>query len=154
MPDVMILKKKSYLAMIRNSVRGQTHLFRNLYARVDGVEHDILGDGQLSCAAFVSAVLTLNGLLDEPHATVEGTEKDMALHGWEQITELRDGAVITWAPVTYEDGTSHGHIGFYIGDSKAISNASNASGIPAEHSATYDGTRAIERIWWHQSLDE
>lgn len=164
MSNVKILKKKSYLAMIRNAVRGETHLFRNLYALVDGVEQDILRDGQVSCAVFVSAVLYLQNAslefegkprwISYTHATVPSTEKDMERNGWIQIPDLREGAVITWAPVTYEDGVSHTHIGFYVGEDRAISNASNAAGIPAEHSATYDGTRAIDRIWWHPVLDE
>ncbi|HTP57179.1 MAG TPA: hypothetical protein VMJ72_02810 [Candidatus Paceibacterota bacterium] len=152
MPEVILLKKKSYLAMIRNAVRGETHLFRNVFASVDGVERDILEDGKLACASFVSGILMLNGLIDRPHATVPGTEKALAAAGWSIIDEPREGAVLSWEPITYSDTRTHGHLGFYIGNERAISNASNASGIPREHHWTYDGTRNVVRIWWHPSL--
>lgn len=154
MPEVTILKKKSYLAMIRNSVQGEVRMFRNLYALVDGVEKDILRDGQVSCGVFVSAILTLNGLIDGPHATVLSTERAMERHGWVQISDLREGAVVTWDAITYDDGATHWHIGFYMGNDRAISNASNDTGVPKEHHATYDGKRQIARIWWHPVLDQ
>lgn len=155
MPEVNLLKKKSYVAMIRNAVRGETHLFRNVFAHVDGVEQDILRDGQVSCAVFVSSLLMLNGLLDRPHATVSGTEKAMEAAGWKQVDSGPvAGAVLTWSPVTFSDGATHSHIGFSVGEGRAVSNASNSTGIPAEHSDTYDNTRAIERVWWHPTLDE
>ncbi len=161
---VKILLKKSYLAMVRNAARGDVHLFRNLFALVDGREQDILRDGQVSCAVFVSAVLYLQNAtleyagklrwIEYTHATVPSTEKDMTRNGWQIISELREGAVITWEARTYDDGAQHTHIGFYVGDGRAVSNASNESGIPKEHDATYSGTRNIERIWWHPELDE
>lgn len=139
-------------------------MFRNLYALVDGVEQDILRDGQVSCAVFVSALLYLqNSVLEfegKPrwisytHATVPSTEKDMEQNGWIQISELREGAVITWEPITYDDGATHWHIGFYMGNDRAISNSSNETGVPKEHHVTYEGKRQVARIWWHPSLDE
>jgi hypothetical protein len=153
-PVVKLLKKKSYLAMVRNSVQGEVRMFRNLYALVDGQEQDILRDGQVSCAVFVSAILTLNKLVDGPHAVVPSTEKAMAAAGWTQIPDLREGAVVTWEPVTYADGATHWHVGFYMGNNRAISNASNDTGVPKEHHSTYDGKRQIVRIWWHPALDE
>ena len=164
MSEVIILKKKSYLAMIRNAAKGRVYMFRNLYATVDGVETDILHDGQVSCAVFVSAILylqnapiELNGgtrWISSTHATVVSTEKDMKQNGWVLIEELREGAVITWEPITYEDGAIHGHIGFYVGNNLAVSNMSNGAGVPSEHDATYGDTRKIAHIWWHPVLDE
>src|ERR1051326_3262321 len=118
MPEVKILKKKSYLAMIRNAAKGENNMFRNLYALVDGQEQDILQNGQVSCAVFVSSVLAFSGMLDRPHATVQGTEKAMAQAGWTEVANLREGAVITWEPITYEDGETHWHIGFYVGNDR------------------------------------
>ena len=152
MPDVILLKKKNYLMMIANAAAGENRMFRNVFALVDGVERDILEDGKLACAAFVSGVLALNGLLDRPHATVSGTEKALEAAGWTIISEPRAGAVLSWEPITYADERTHGHLGFSIGNDRAISNASNASGIPREHHWTYDGTRKVVRIWWHPSL--
>lgn len=164
MPEVKILRKKNYLAMIRNAARGELYLFRNLYAMIDGVEQDILQDGQVACATFVSSILYFqNSILEyenkprwikSNHATVLSTEKDMEQNGWVQIPELREGAIITWEPITFGDGMTHWHIGFYVGNGRAISNASNDLGIPREHDATYNDTRKIIRIWWHPELGE
>ena len=154
LPEVKLLFKKNYLAMIRNAAKGENHMFRNVYALVDGVERDILEDGNLSCAAFVSGVLTLNGLIDRPHAAVGGTIKAMEQAGWVTTDEPRDGAVLSWESITYDDKRTHGHLGFYIGNNRAISNASNASGIPREHHWTYEEKRKIQYIWWHPRLDD
>jgi hypothetical protein len=150
--SVRLLFKKSYLAMIRNAAAGENRMFRNLYALVDGAEHDILEDGKLSCAAFVSGILTLYGLIARPHATVGGTERAMRERGWAEIPEPREGAVLSWQPITYADGRTHGHLGFYVGDDRAVSNASNDGGIVREHHWTYDGARRVVRIWWHPDL--
>jgi hypothetical protein len=163
-PVIKILFKKNYLAMIRNAVRGELYLFRNLYASVDDVEQDILQEGQVSCATFVSSLLYFQNSIFEyagkprwinfNHATVVSTEKDMEKCGWYCIDELREGAVIAWEPIKFEHDGVHSHIGFYVGNHRAVSNMSNESGIPREHDATYDGARKIVRIWWHAALDE
>lgn len=145
---IKLQKLKNYLTMIANSAKGENNMFRNLFGLIDGVEVDLLDDGRKSCAAFASSVLYLQKLIDDIHATVESTEKDMLSSGWQEISELREGAVITW-----ERQGGHLHIGFYVGDGKAISNASNSSGVPEIHDATYGGTRKIERIYWHEDLN-
>lgn len=147
MPDVRILKTKSYLAMIRNAAKGENYMFRNLYALVDGVEQDINQDGVLACSFFASAVLYINKLIKDMHAGVTGLERDLVASGWERIDEPREGAVLLW-----EAQNAHRHIGFSLGNGRAVSNASGGSGVPTEHSDTYDGTRKIESIWLHPSL--
>jgi hypothetical protein len=164
MPEIRVELKKTYLAMIRNTANGDVRIFRNLYATVDGTERDLLQDGKVSCAVFVSSLLyLLNSCLEHrgdkrwiryTHATVNSTEKDLQESGWVQIPEAREGAVLSWEPISFADGSRHGHIGFYVGNDRAISNASNGDGVPREHHWTYDGTRKVERIWWHPSLDE
>jgi hypothetical protein len=158
MTEVKILKKKSYLAMVRNSVAGQMYIFRNVYALVDGEEMDITGNGNWSCAFFVSAVLYINKLIKDMHTGVAGLERDLQASGWMQVTEPKEGAIIVWAPEkgTFVPGLGemHSHLGFYVGNEKAISNSSNALGIPREHHYTYEGKRRIERIWWHPGLGE
>lgn len=154
MPEVKLLKKKNYLAMVKNAAAGENRMFRNIYALVDGVEKDILEDGNLSCAAFVSGVLAMHGLIDRPHAAVAGTEKALEAAGWVVIPEPRAGAVLSWVSISYSDTRTHGHLGFFIGNERAVSNASNGVGVPREHHWTYDGSRTVERIWWHPSLDE
>jgi hypothetical protein len=134
--------------MINNSVRGKNHMFRNLFGTVDGQEFDLLENGGKSCAVFVSSVLYLQKLIGDVHATVESTERDMLAFGWREIKEVREGSVVVW-----EKQAGHLHIGFSIGGGRAISNASNSSGVPEEHDLTYDGSRKVERIYWHSDLD-
>ncbi len=147
-PVVNILRKKSYLAMIRNAARGENHMFRNLYALVDGVEQDINKNGALSCGFFASAVLYLNKLISDMHAGVPGLERDLQASGWEIIPDLREGAVIVWEP-----NNGHLHAGFYIGNDLAVSNGSNSTLMPREHSVHDGEGRNIARIWWHSELE-
>lgn len=157
-PVVRILKSQSYLSMIRNAARGENHMFRNLLAAVDGVEQDINKDGALACGFFASAVLYINKLIGDMHAGVPGLERDLAASGWVQVPDLRDGAVVVWEPRkgTFVPGMGeeHGHLGFSVGNDRAVSNGSNSTLMPEEHHITYDGTRKIVRIWWHPSLNE
>jgi hypothetical protein len=127
----------SYLAAIRNSVG--TRLFRNFYAEVDGKRRDVMRDGDLSCAFFVSSVLVMFGLLKKVHATVKCTVADLEKSGWQSVRVPRAGDVLVWEPVIDERGESHAHIGFALGNGMAISNAS-APGVPERHSVTF-GTR-------------
>jgi len=142
-----LLTKKNYLTMIHNLAKGEIHIFRNLYVEIDGKERDILDDGRLACGKVVSSVLYLNKLISDMHATVEGTEKDMLASGWQEIAELKPGAVLVW------EKQEHEHIGFYVGHDEAISNDSSGSGFPWRHHVTYNNTRKIEKIYWHSELD-
>jgi len=153
MASVQLLKKKNYIAMVRNSARGENHTFRSLWAAVDGEVRDINNNGALSCGFYTSAILYLNKLIEDMHAGVAGLERDMAASGWRQIPDIRDGAVLIWEPRPGADGTPHLHAGFSVGDDRAVSNGSNTSRMPEEHHVTYEGTRNIDRIWWHPSLD-
>ncbi len=144
----------SYLAMVRNSVKGETHLFRTVIADVDGEQKDILRDGALSCGFFVSSILYLNKLIGDMHTGVAGLERDMAASGWVQIPELREGAVVVWEPREGASGAPHLHAGFAIGNNRAISNGSNSTHMPEEHHITYDDTRTVDRIWWSPKLGE
>lgn len=151
------LKKKSLLAIVTNSLKGgDNYLFRNVYAKDEnGREIDILEDGKNSCAAFVSWILLAVELIKRPHATVEGTEKDLLDNGWYEIKELRPGAVLLWEPkIGKFDGLLHRHAGFYIGNNEAISNSSHNSGFPIKHHYDYNGARKVEKIYWHSDLDK
>ena len=138
-------------------------MFQNYFIELDGKEIDALEGGGLSCASFVSSVLYLQNpplaLVGKPkwlsstHANVAKNEEDMAANGWRQIDELQVGAVITWEEKP-DDGQMHLHQGFYIGDNRAVSNGSNTTHMPGEHDATYDGTRKIIRMWWHDALND
>jgi hypothetical protein len=158
--SVKLLKKKNYLTMIRNAAKGSNHMFQNLYASVDGIEQDINSNGGKSCGLVVSSILYLQKMIKDLHATVESTEKDMLSSGWHEISDLKEGAIIVWERRPGQDEKMHSHIGFFLGDTFAMSNDSNGIGIPVIHHYTYgtneDGApkRKIERIYWHPDLDQ
>lgn len=129
-------------------------MFRNFYIETEGKEIDILKDGKLSCAAFVSTVLYLNKLISNLHATVNGTEKDLLNDGWREVEDLKSGAILIWEKKEGQDGKMHRHIGFYIGNDEAISNDSKVTGFPHRHHYTYNNTRKIELIYWHDGLND
>ncbi|MHB0865519.1 MAG: hypothetical protein ACYC1Y_01260 [Minisyncoccota bacterium] len=149
-----ILQKESYLAMIRNA--EGTHLFRNLYALVDGKKTDIVRGGDLSCAFFVSSILYFFHLLATPHATVAGLERDLLTSGWRTTTTPKPGDIIIWESLVLPSGETHAHTGFFLGGEKAVSNDSEAQ-APVEHHLTFgvrpDGSpvRAITAVYTHDS---
>ena len=162
---VKSLFKKNYLAMIENAAKGENWMFRDFYIRENGADKDIYDNGRWSCAILVSSILylfnsTLNFLGKRPwieftHANVESTEKDMANNGWYQIDDLRPGAVIIWEQKPGDDdGQMHSHNGFYVGGDMAVSNDSKGTGFPHKHHVTYNGTRKVEKIYFHDYLND
>ena len=149
---------RSYIAAIENSVG--TNLFRNMYFRVDGKVVDVLDDGDLSCAVFVTAILRMFNLIKDPHTTVKATLEDIKESGWYEIKEPRKGALIHWGFKKKDDGTQgkHHHLGFYLNEQEAISNDSIARVI-AKHHPTYgtlengEARRDILAYYWHEKLD-
>lgn len=151
---VVPLFKKTYLAVIRNSVGAD--LFRNFYAVVDDEKKDILRNGELACAFFVSSILRMFDLLKENHCTVGGTVKDLKKSGWVKIKKPRPGCILVWEAIRYQDGKDHTHLGFYIGKGRAISNLSS-SGAPGVHHQTFGlksgkPVRKITAIYGHEFL--
>ena len=151
--------------MIENSAKGENWMFRNFYVETDGKGSDALDNGHLSCAAFASSILYLfNSVLEFlggskwigfTHANTSSTEKDMLAHGWQEIKELKPGAVLIWEnKLAEDDNREYPHIGFYVGNDEAISNDSRGTGFPLKHHYTYNGTRKIEKIYWHSQLDD
>lgn len=155
-PTVKILNTKSYLAMVKNAAKGENYMFRNMFGEENDKEKDLTKDGALSCGKVASSILYLNKLIKDLHLTVEGTEKDMLASGWQEILELKEGAVIVWEPRPGDDGALHLHMGFYLNSEEAMSNDSNGTGIPVIHHPTkhWDPPRRIIRIYWHPTLDE
>ncbi|MFZ2803851.1 MAG: hypothetical protein WA001_01375 [Patescibacteria group bacterium] len=147
-PRIVPLLRESYLAAIKNSASSKT--FKNFFATVDGKRQDILKDGKLSCAFFVSFVLFHFGLLKKPHTTVEGTVKDMENSGWEKTRMSRPGNVLVWEAENDDDSERHAHIGFDLGNGKAISNSSKKR-MPVIHSRTFGGKRKIVAMYQHPS---
>lgn len=155
MTKVKRLIGRTYLAVIENSVGS--NLFRNFYARVNGQEQDIMRDGQLSCAFFVSSVLAIFDLIERVHGTVAGTVRDLKNSGWQKIKKPKPGAVLVWEKSDFGgDGEYHKHLGFYIGAGQAVSN-SYQTGQPEKHHWRFGKKngrpkRQIEAIYWHKKL--
>jgi hypothetical protein len=143
---------KNYLTFIKNSVG--TKIFQNFYVLEGGVEKDVLAGGEISCAILVSNILhmfpSLN-LIKSPHLTIESTIKDMQSCGFYEIVELKEGAIILWEAKEFATTGSHKHIGFYVGDDRAISNSDKVK-TPIEHDLNFDKTRKIEKIFWNDNL--
>ncbi|MBU6214655.1 hypothetical protein KGM48_02315 [Patescibacteria group bacterium] len=149
----------SYRAAIHNSVG--TALFRNLYFRIGRTIVDVLDDGDLSCAVFVSSILYLFGLIPERHTTVKSTVEDMKKAGWYVTKRPRSGAVIEWGYRQLPNGGQgkHRHLGFYVDASSAVSNDSIKRTI-SKHHLTFgtkpNGTprREIIAYYWNDKLNK
>lgn len=149
MKKIIPLPFENYLAVIKNSVGSK--LFRNFYAKINGKRADIMRDGKLSCAFYVSAILVLFTLIKSTHGTVDGTVKDLQKSGWRSIKKPRIGSIIVWEEVDFGGGDVHKHIGFFIGGDKAISNNSEL-GYPVRHHWTFHNKRKVTMIFWNPKL--
>lgn len=139
----------TYLVAIKNSIGSKT--FRNFYARVDGKKVDIMQNGELSCAFFVSSVLALFKFIKGAHATVDSTVKDLRKSGWKKISKPKIGSVLIWEKADFGNNDAHKHIGFFIGDNKAVSN-SNKLGYPVKHDWNFGAKRKIDAILWNPRI--
>ncbi len=141
---------KSYLQMIRNAVGS--HMFRNFYVLRDDKVFDAVQNGGRSCALFVSSILVIFKKIGSFHNTVYSTVKDLKDSGWEEVKDLKPGDVIVWEAQERETG-DYAHIGFHIGNGKAIS-TSDDSGTPVVHHENQNSKwTEIARIYrmpeWH-----
>lgn len=141
----------TYLAVIKNSVGSK--LFRNFYARVNGKKMDIMRGGELSCAFYLSSVLSLFKLIKAVHGTVDSTVRDLQELGWKIIRKPKIGGVLVWDKVIYKNGETHKHLGIYIGHNQAISNSSKL-GYPVKHHWTFNNVRRVDLILWNQKLKQ
>lgn len=133
--------------MIQNSVG--TKMFRNFWVN-DGKEFDAMKNGELSCAFYVSGILKMFNLIDSLHGTVASTIVDLEKSGWKKVTKPKIGSVIVWEKQVF-GGEEHAHIGFYVGENRAISNSSE-KGFPVRHNWQFDGKRKIEVTYWKEIL--
>ena len=142
-----LLPVDTYLAMIRGSVGSQA--YRSMYAIINNKKTNIVEDGALSCAFFVSHILLWFQLIHEPHARVAGTLHDMKASGWVLTRTPKEGDILVW-----DIAKEHAHIGFFLGEDRAISNSSKLK-YPQEHHWTFgthdDGTpvRALTAVYTH-----
>lgn len=128
-------------------------MFKSFLAEYNGQLKDGLQEGTLSCAFFVSSILTLWGAIDQPHATVKSTIEAMKKAGWQELSSgeaLRPGDVILWEKILVEpdDPEPNAHVGFYIGDNQAVSNSSKVKEV-IEHDYQFkeNGGRKIQAIY-------
>ena len=142
---MIIDRKATYLAYILNSVGSK--IFRNVYFGAGKYRKDIMKNGELSCAAYVSSLLYLFDLIDKPHATVKSTVKNMIKCGWKEEKTPKKGDVLVW-----DYKKSHMHIGFYINGKAAISNNSLKNGKIIKHHPTYNNKRAIIKIFRYKDF--
>jgi hypothetical protein len=128
-------------------------MFRNFYALVDGQRRDVTRDGVLSCAYYASSILVISELLKEVHMTVTRTLEDMQVAGWVEVPlgQAKPGSVIAWETKTFDDGSSHEHIGFLMSENKAISTDYQQRTV-VEHDLPQG--RKITAAYWHPKLDE
>lgn len=140
---------ETYLAVIKNSVGSK--LFRNFYAKVDGKRTDIMRNGDLSCAFYVSSVLVIFKFIRRIHGTVDATVKDLKKSGWKKVNKPKIGSILVWEKKDFGNSSFHKHIGFFVGNNEAISN-NDKLGYPAKHSWNFDGKRKIEMMFWNPGL--
>src|SRR3989339_1418364 len=102
MPDKNIkpLLKETYLAFIKNSIGSRS--FKNFYSKINKKKQDVLNDGELSCAFFVSTIVTIFGLSKKIHTTVNSTVDDLLKFGWVEVRRPRIGAVLVWESLNFE----------------------------------------------------
>jgi hypothetical protein len=139
-------KIKTLFKLIENSTG--TKIFRNNYFFVDSKSRDLLRNGELSCAFYVSSILYLLKLIKDIHTTVQGTIKDMEENGWYKIEKPKKGSVVLWD----KNKTGHYHLGFYWSKNRAVSNVSYKRS-PQFHYINYQ-KRKILAFYYHEELEK
>jgi hypothetical protein len=155
---------RTYLAMIEGSVN--TSQFQRFYVAWPDGSVDVTDRGNFSCAVYVSSILTLVCLITGGvHTTVDETICDMLESGWHEVYYSSDtahllpmGCVILWGEASVcSDGRLHRHIGFYVGNGKAVSNHP-VDRVPKRHHITFgedengSPVRPVLRVYQNPSL--
>jgi len=139
----------TYLAVIKNSIGSK--LFRNFYVAMAGKKTDIMKNGELSCAFYVSSILALFKLIGGIHGTVDSTVKDLRASGWKIVKKPKVGCILIWEKIHFGRNDIHQHIGFYIGNNRAVSNDYKL-GYPVKHHWTFGGKRKVDLIFWNPKM--
>jgi hypothetical protein len=144
--DLRRKTKDNLLFIIKASVGSD--IFRHIYVKHSGGrEFDATDDGDKSCAYHTSGVLSLVGLIDKPHATVETALKHMQQAGWYEAKKPIAGAVVVWP-----GGKNQlSHSGFYLDDSSYVSNSSNQK-QPVVHGKSLKDGRLPTKYYVHPEL--
>jgi hypothetical protein len=146
-PNIEILLKETYFKTIENSIG--TSVFNTLYVRHKdtGDIVDVLDDGKLSCAYFVSSILFLFSYIERSCATVQTLDrflqdsKDWKLVGGESIER---GDVIIWQEIVFEDNLAHEHIGFALDETDAVSTSYKTKTV-VKHPISNQGIKKVYR---------
>ena len=147
----VILVKESLLAFVNNSIG--TKAYRNLYGFHGGKHVDFLGDGDNSCAYFVSSTLRAFKLVRTQHATVSGTVRAMEKKGWYRVDRPKIGDIIVWGAALDHNQVVHRHIGFYTGRGRAVS-THPIKGKVVSHHWTFGGKHGVEAIFRSPKLEK
>ena len=142
---------ETYLELIKNSVGSK--MFQSVFVRDGNGVIDVTDEGDLSCANYVSSILSHFRLIACPfYTTVDKTIADMRMSGWVPSDVAVAGAVVVWKGKVCSDGLSHKHIGFCLDETQAVSNCS-AEKAPLKHGihSLLDGKRerAVEAFLVH-----
>jgi hypothetical protein len=140
---------KTYISVIESSI--DSILFRHFYAKIKGKTKDIMQNGELSCAFYVSSILNMFKLIKQGHTTVDSTVKDLLESDWKKTKKPRKGSILVWEAIDFGKNDFHKHIGFYLGNNIAISNDSKY-GCPMKHHWNFHGKRKVESIFWNSKL--
>ena len=156
MPDENLKKDlyKTYMKMLENSIGSR--LFNSAYVtdQTKNKTFDVLNDGEFSCAFFVSGILKIFSMIDNPHSTVATLLKKLEEDdSWEKVSaeNIKPGDVLFWEEMTFEDGTTNEDVGFLIEKNKAISTNYIEKKITSHH-PTFDGTRKIEIAYHYKKF--
>ncbi len=150
-PKFKILTYQNYLSVIKASQGSK--MFRHVYVLDNNKKKDVLKNGKLSCAYYVSSILKLFGLISMPHATVKSTIKDMLKNNWKSTKKLIPGNILLWEEQIQANGKVHQHLGFYLNKDKAISHRYEKK-VPMIHHYTYNQKRKIIKILTHKIINE
>jgi hypothetical protein len=152
--NLEILYKKSFLKAIENSIGSRQ--YNSLYAKFkdNGEVKDILGDGEYSCAIFVSSVLALFKMIDEPRATVGSLRKFCDTNEkWIKINpdDIEAGDVIFWEKKKHKDETGNAHVGFASSSTEAVSTSYKEKKI-VRHLINDRVVEAVYRYSWPENI--
>lgn len=135
-----------YISYVKKCIGSDE--FKHYFIVKGNKQIDILENGKLSCAKFVSEVLYKFKLIKNIHVNVLSTIRELKNCNWRKINinNLEKGDVLVWE----KNKQKHYHIGFYIGDKLAISNSLRFR-CPCVHHYTYFGRRPIKLVLRHGS---
>lgn len=123
---------RKYIETVMGSVNSLKYRQHHVLTS-DGITQTVFADSGVASAYHVSSILnSLQLSLGEIRLNILDILADLEVSAWERTKTLSKGAVVVWEPYSYVSGKPRQHIGFYIGNDRAVSNISDAH-IPTEH---------------------